>query len=230
MGTTNPTNGEEIEDSHGEDSDDTQYYPEEDSADALLIDEAAWRGLSEAHRMAANTASFSFVTSMEGIVQDLSDLRTTPATYTSLSVKFGDESPTVGRSNYGSEDEPQMNALARVHGKRRTTSSRHQPHAKKGAPFSYYGSLTKILSESALEESFLAKRPDRSRKEVSATEKRTFQKQFAEAKRLEYESWLEHDVFDLVDLRKVRPKNFVQGRWVLTITVPLTSVRPVFGF
>ena len=89
-------------------------------------------------------------------------------------------------------------------------------------PFSYYGSLTQILSDAALdendlEEAFVAKRPDRSRKEASATEKRSFQKQFAEAKRREYESWMEHDVFELVDLRKVRPKNFVQGRWVLTI-------------
>ena len=43
------------------------------------------------------------------------------------------------------------------------------------------------------------------------TEKRSFQKQFAEARRREYQSWMEHDVFELVDLRKVEPENFVQG-------------------
>ena len=89
----------------------------------------------------------------------------------------------------------------------------------KQEPFSYYGALSAILSESALShpDRALLARPDRSRKEVSATDLRTYQKQFAEAKRTEYKSWLEHDVFELVDLRKVRPKNFVQGRWVLTI-------------
>ena len=42
-------------------------------------------------------------------------------------------------------------------------------------------------------------------------------KQFNEAKQKEYESWLENDVFELVDMRKTSVKNFVTGRWVLTI-------------
>ena len=66
------------------------------------------------------------------------------------------------------------------------------------------------------------------------TERRTFQKQFAEAKKIEYESWIEHDVFELVDLRKIRPRNFVQGRWVLTIKRKkgwnLRQVQGTMGF
>ena len=67
------------------DSDGTLFYPEDDIDDSLLvIDEAEWRGLSDNHRIASNTASFSFVTSMEGVVQNISELSTTPATYSSL--------------------------------------------------------------------------------------------------------------------------------------------------
>ena len=30
-------------------------------------------------------------------------------------------------------------------------------------------------------------------------------------------AWIDNEVFDLVDLRKFKPKNYVTGRWVLTI-------------
>ena len=42
-------------------------------------------------------------------------------------------------------------------------------------------------------------------------------KQFAEAKHLEYRSWVDNEVFDLIDMKKVKPGNYVNGRWVLTI-------------
>ena len=42
-------------------------------------------------------------------------------------------------------------------------------------------------------------------------------KEFLEAKLKEYKSWVDNDVFELVDLRKETCKNFVRGRWVLTI-------------
>ena len=46
---------------------------------------------------------------------------------------------------------------------------------------------------------------------------RGYYKQFAEAKHLEWKSWVDSEVFDLVDPRKVKPKNYVTGPWVLTI-------------
>ena len=68
LGDNDPPTDEETVD-----SDDTQFYPCENSGDALLVvDEAVWQGLSESHRVASNTASFSFVTSMEGDIQDIS--------------------------------------------------------------------------------------------------------------------------------------------------------------
>ena len=58
---------------------------------------------------------------------------------------------------------------------------------------------------------------NRARKEASVMDKRHFAKQFLEAKKAEYQSWLDNDVFELVDMRKLKVRNFVSGRWVLTI-------------
>ena len=55
------------------------------------------------------------------------------------------------------------------------------------------------------------------RKEATATETRAYQKQFLEAKLLECKSWLDNDVSDLVDTRKIKVRNWVTGRWVLNL-------------
>ena len=55
------------------------------------------------------------------------------------------------------------------------------------------------------------------RKEASQSEKRQYAKQFAEAKQAEYQSWVDNNVFDLIDTSKKKCKNYVTGRWVLTI-------------
>ena len=53
------------------------------------------------------------------------------------------------------------------------------------------------------------------RKEATATEIRAYQKQFLEAKHLECKSWLDNEVIDLVDTRKIKVRNWVTGRCVL---------------
>ena len=58
------------------------------------------------------------------------------------------------------------------------------------------------------------KRRSCARKEASAQEVRGYFKQIAEAKHLEYKSQLDTEVFDLVDLRKIKPRNDLTGRWV----------------
>ena len=40
---------------------------------------------------------------------------------------------------------------------------------------------------------------------------------FVEAKSAEIKSWFDNEVFDLVDIRKFKTKNFVTSRWVLTV-------------
>jgi len=58
---------------------------------------------------------------------------------------------------------------------------------------------------------------NRARKEATTTDLRNYAKQFREAKKAEYESWLKNDVFDLIDLRKQPSRKLVTGRWVLTV-------------
>ena len=44
-----------------------------------------------------------------------------------------------------------------------------------------------------------------------------YARQFQEAKQLEVKSWRENEVYQLVDMRKMKVGNFVTGRWVLTV-------------
>ena len=62
-----------------------------------------------------------------------------------------------------------------------------------------------------------AKIRSRARKEASTQEVRGSYKLSARAKHLEWKSWIDNEVFDLVDLRRFKPKNYVTGRWVLAI-------------
>ena len=55
------------------------------------------------------------------------------------------------------------------------------------------------------------------RKEATQQEKPDLAKQFLEAKKAECQSWFDNDVFEIVDLRKIRVRNFVKGRWALTV-------------
>ena len=57
-------------------------------------------------------------------------------------------------------------------------------------------------------------------KEATQTELRSYAKQFGEAKKKEIDSWVENEVYDLVDVRKLsyaERRNYVTGRWVLNI-------------
>ena len=62
-----------------------------------------------------------------------------------------------------------------------------------------------------------ATRKNRARKEATLKELKVYARLFIEAKSAEIKSWFDNDVFDLVDIRKFKPKNFVTGRWVLTV-------------
>eukprot|EP00971_Amphidinium_carterae_P324740 6454044-Amphidinium_carterae.1 len=57
----------------------------------------------------------------------------------------------------------------------------------------------------------------RGRLEASTQQLRDHSEAFAKAKRLEIQSWLDNDAYELVDLRKERVKNYVTGRWALTV-------------
>ena len=79
------------------------------------------------------------------------------------------------------------------------------------APVSFV--LLSYMDEMALN----ATRKNRARKEATMKELKVYARLFKEAKSAEITSWFDNDVFDLVDIRKFKPKNFVTGRWVLTV-------------
>ena len=61
------------------------------------------------------------------------------------------------------------------------------------------------------------KAKNRARKEVTQLEQRQYRQHFLEAKMSEHKSWVDNDVYDLVDMSKHPPNNFVKGRWVLKV-------------
>ena len=79
------------------------------------------------------------------------------------------------------------------------------------APVSFV--LLSYMDEMALN----ATRKNRARKKATLKELKVYARMFVEAKSAEIKSWFDNDVFDLVDIRKFKPKNFVTGRWVLTV-------------
>ena len=143
----------------------------------------------EAHKYAAAAGSFCFVTTENGEQQDLYNLTTLPCVQRSLCL-----------------DEVTNDS-----------SSSAQVEVPKGVDSQTRDMLERCMATCGKAAGARAKRRSRARKEASAQEVRGYYKQFAEAKHLEWKSWIDNEVFDLVDLRKVKPKNYVTGRWVLTI-------------
>ena len=73
--------------------------------------------------------------------------------------------------------------------------------------------LLSYMDEMALN----ATRKNRARREATLKELKVYSRLFIQAKSALIKSWFDNDVFDLVDIRKFKPKNFVTGRWVLTV-------------
>jgi hypothetical protein len=61
------------------------------------------------------------------------------------------------------------------------------------------------------------KAKNRARKEVTQLEQRQYRHQDLEAKMSEHKSWVDNDVYYIVDMSKHPPKHFVKGRWVLIV-------------
>ena len=141
----------------------------------------------ETHKYAAAAGSFRFVTKDNGRQQDIYNLTTMPCVQRSLYL-------TKMTDNFGHV----------------------QVEVPKGVDGRTRGVLEPCMTTCGKAAGMKAKRRSRARKEASTQEVRGYYKQFVEAKHLEYKYWLDNEVFDLVDLRKVKPRNYVTGRWVLT--------------
>ena len=168
-------------------SQETIRYPED-----LYVSDfpSYWSTSSSAHRLASNTGSFSFARDENHQPIDINDVHTQPSV---LSCYCGGHTVLNVKSR-ASESQLQQELAFTT-----DTTEQHD--------------LQLCLKATA-------KKPalkNRSRKEVSSADLRKYKEQFDKAKKDEYKSWLDNEVFDLVDVRKVKCRNYVTGRWVLTI-------------
>ena len=96
-------------------------------------------------------------------------------------------------------------------------SSSTQDEVSKGVDSRTRDMLERCMATCGKAAGARAKRRSRTRREASAQEVRKYYKQIAEPKHLEYNSRVDNEVLDLIDMRKVKPKTCVTGRRVLTI-------------
>ena len=153
-----------------------------------LTDDEHWTMTPETHKHAAAAGSFCFVTTEKGEQQGICKLVTVPCVQRSLCHDVLTNDHRNTQVNVPSGVNPQTRDM-----------------------------LERCMATCGKVAGARAKMRSRARKEASAQEVRGHYKQFAEAKHLEYRSWVDNEVFDLIDMRKYKPRNYVTGRWVPTI-------------
>ena len=139
--------------------------------------------LSDISKLASNTSFFSFVVGLDGM-KDLSHEETLPSTHSFLA-SMADEEPQDNFAEIG--DEILQAALARTIA---TSVIEAQAYRVSGSGPS----------------SSKPKAKNRARKEVTQLEQRQYRHQFLEAKMSEHKSWVDNNVYDLVDMSKHPPK------------------------
>ena len=163
--------------------------PYDDHQADLVLDEAHWSLMTAEQKICANTGSFTVVRDIEGNPL----LGRVKGTF--------NPSHRCGFSHQKHTDQNHVDQLC----KNMTDDDR--------ALVVLYSSKQESLKASST-----SARIGKKRKEATATEIQAYQKQFLEAKQLEErKSWLDNEVFDLVDTRKIQVRNWVTGRWALTL-------------
>ena len=137
----------------------------------VLTNDEHWAMTPETHDYAAAAGSFCLVTTENGRQQDIYNLTTMPCVQRSL--YLNEMTDDFGHMQV---EEPKG-----VDGRTRNVLEQGMTTCGKGT-------------------AIRAKRRSRARKEASAQEARGYYEQFAESKHQEYNSWVDNEVFDLVDL------------------------------
>jgi len=188
--------------SHGQSWVSSSEWQEADYMDDLVVleDPAYWTSLPDSHKLAAMTGSFDYVYDMYDDVVDISDEYSTPEVSTALYLDdswHAHASFTEFMEDIKDRPKNERESLMKAHkNKQHTLRVAKTPEQRAAAP----------------------KRKGKARSEATAQDKREYAKQFVEAKHAECKSWLkENDVLDVVDMNKEHVKNFITGRWVLTI-------------
>ena len=153
----------------------------------LLVGEANWSLLTQEQKLCCNTASFSAPRYIDGSVTRVEQIQS----FSKYGVSYSLVSP-------------------RRKSKLRTSRSDilEEHHGMTDEDKAYLAQYQIKSSASYL--------VGGEGKEASQLEKRQLAKQFLQAKQAECKSWIDDEVFDLVDTRKIKVRNYVAGRWVLT--------------
>ena len=171
-----------------EEEDDAQSDETIDYND-LFVDESRWSWLSAEQELCSNTGSFTVPRYIDGSPVDLKSIPSY-ADFVTPSSYMAQKKRQLIRKNYAGVQE----VYSGITEEDKAFLTLYQSKEDK---FSYL--------------------VGKKRKEATQQEKRQFAKQFLEAKQVEYKSWFDNDVFELVDMRKLKIRNYVAGRWVLTI-------------
>ena len=155
------------------DSEDSQRTRSYDHQADLVLDEAHWSLMTAEEKICANTGSFTVPREIER----------NPVLLGRVKGTFS-PSPRCGFSHQ-KRDQNHVDQVC----KNMTEDDR--------ALLVLYSSKQESLKASSTS-ALIGKK----RKEATATEMRAYQKQFFEAKQLQCKSWLDNEVFDLVDTRK----------------------------
>ena len=180
-----------------------RHQPDPDELGNLVIDHSDQTFLTDEQRFAGEAGSFQFCTDLEGNPIDIDEVETPQSTLRAL---YSD--------HRGSRYYPDQSLLTELPDPNDTSgrlgTTQEVDDEIRLIEFCFRAQSIKTPSTAKIKKS----------KEASQTELRQYSKQFAEAKKNEIDSWVENDVYDLVDIRKLSPhdkRNFVTGRWVLNI-------------
>ena len=183
------------EDGDSEDSQRTRSY--DDHQADLVLDEAHWSLMTAEQKICANTGSFTVPRDIEG----------NPVRLGRVTGTFS-PSPRCGFSHQKYTDQNHVDQLC----KNMTDDDR--------ALLVLYSSKQESLKASSTSALIGKKRKEAHWQEAEGSYShgnKSLSEQFLEAKQLECISWLDNEVFDLVDTRKIQVRNWVTGRWVLTL-------------
>ena len=186
-----PPQDEQAQENEQEDTDETVPY-NNDSDDIqdysdLFLDEANWSFLTQEQKLCCNTAFFSVPRYIDGSAVPVGKIQS--------SNQYGMSYSVILLRRKGAKRTNRSDILEQYHGMTEENKA--------------YLTLYQVSTSS----SYLV---GKKRKEASQLEKRQLAKQFLEAKQAECKSWIDNEIFDLIDMRKIKVRNYVASRWVLT--------------
>ena len=173
----------------------------------VLEDDDYWSLHSDSHKLSSVTSSFSFVRDMDESVIDISVLESLPSVNRTLYLDNSwHQDAHADEVMIDIEELPEWEQQSLLSAFRAIPMSNKFPDNRQhGFP-------------EAKARKAPRKKVNAARREANVMEKRMYAKQFLEAKLAEYKSWSqENDVMELVDMRTLDVKNYITGRWVLTI-------------